>query len=141
MSIKNKLQVYSQSGCGACNKLKEVLKANNIKFKEKDVNSKYEEEFDTLAEIIGVWTTPTLVYNGNVLVNGRDFKDFESLPHVLKVFSDSPLSLDRIAFERFKTFEANTQSALEYIVETLSKLETREYKLMYRDKENNNDED
>tara|TARA_R100000951_G_scaffold10887_1_gene9151 strand:+ start:120 stop:530 length:411 start_codon:yes stop_codon:yes gene_type:complete len=135
MNTQDKLQVYTQSGCGACIKIKEVLKQNNIEYKEKDVSAVYEEEFDTLAEIIGVWTTPTLVYNGHVLVSGRDFNNYDELPHVLNVYKDLKYDSQFVHLERFKTFVANTQDALEYIVETLSKLEKREYKVMYKDKE------
>ena len=140
MSTTDKLQVYTQQGCGACTKIKEVLKQNNIKYKEKDVNGEYEEEFDSLSEIIGVWTTPTLVYNNHILVSGRDFNNYDELPHVLNVYKNLKHDSQFVHFERFKTFVANTQDALEYIVETLNKLENREYKVMYKDKKDDNED-
>ena len=45
-------------------------------------------------------------------------------------FSDAFVTLQRL-----KTFESNTQQALEYIVETLQKIENREYVLTIKNKQ------
>ena len=131
------LTVYTQSGCPACKDIKNVLNKNNITFIEKDAGEKYEKEFDNLAAIIGVWATPTLVYGSHILVSGRDFYNADELPFTLSVYDNfaNNFSDAFVTLQRLKTFESNTQQALEYIVETLQKIENREYVLTIKDKQ------
>tara|TARA_Y100001938_G_C8017106_1_gene393208 strand:+ start:636 stop:1061 length:426 start_codon:yes stop_codon:yes gene_type:complete len=129
------LTVYTQSGCPACKDIKDVLNKNNIAFIEKDAGEKYEKEFDNLAAIIGVWATPTLVYGSHILVSGRDFYNANEVPFTLDVYDNLSFNDTFVTLQRLKTFESNTQQALEYIVETLQKIENREYVLTIKDKQ------
>tara|TARA_Y100001937_G_scaffold27595_1_gene39711 strand:- start:1566 stop:1991 length:426 start_codon:yes stop_codon:yes gene_type:complete len=129
------LTVYTQSGCPACKDIKDVLNKNNITFIEKDAGEEYEKEFDNLAAIIGVWATPTLVYGSHILVSGRDFYNANEVPFTLDVYDNLSFNDTFVTLQRLKTFESNTQQALEYIVETLQKIENREYVLTIKDKQ------
>tara|TARA_Y100000004_G_C8858542_1_gene387930 strand:+ start:395 stop:823 length:429 start_codon:yes stop_codon:yes gene_type:complete len=129
------LTVYTQSGCPACKDIKDVLNKNNINFIEKDAGEEYEKEFDNLAAIIGVWATPTLVYGSHILVSGRDFYNANEVPFTLDVYDNLSFNDTFVTLQRLKTFESNTQQALEYIVETLQKIENREYVLTIKDKQ------
>ena len=88
-----------------------------------------------MAAIIGVWATPTLVYGSHILVSGRDFYNANEVPFTLDVYDNLSFNDTFVTLQRLKTFESNTQQALEYIVETLQKIENREYVLTIKDKQ------
>tara|TARA_R100001463_G_scaffold130051_1_gene189179 strand:+ start:38 stop:442 length:405 start_codon:yes stop_codon:yes gene_type:complete len=121
-TIKTKqLVVYTQKGCGFCDEAKETLKTSNVEFLEKDLE-KYGDELEDLSKVIGCFYTPTLIYGEDILVAGRDFGSAEELPFTLRAYDNMNYNKDSTILERLKTYEMNTQDALEYIIELLTEL-------------------
>ena len=85
--------LYTKDGCKWCVKVKEILKAHNISFEERECS---EEDFGILKSEMGVKTVPQLVVDGH-LIGGHDQTlvalapqfDFEKLEEVTGVVTQN----------------------------------------------------
>ena len=120
----NKIEIYTANTCGYCNKLKDALKHENIKFKEK-ITTNFQEEFQDIVNLTGLATTPTIKYEDNYFVPGRDYQNPQQLINILKNFKKPKYSDSRRVLERVKTLNFHINTAFGRLDQLLRKIETK----------------
>jgi glutaredoxin len=80
--------VYTLDGCPFCDKLKEGLTKNKIKFITKDIeNPKYGAEFDKICEFSNTETVPVMLIEKQVFVPDVSFKTIDEAVDLAKRFN------------------------------------------------------
>ena len=120
----NKIEIYTANTCGYCNKLKDALKHENIKFEEK-ITTNFQEEFQDIVNLTGLATTPTIKYEDNYFVPGRDYQNPQQLINILKNFKKPEYSDSRRVLERVKTLNFHINTAFGRLDQLLRKIETK----------------
>ena len=120
----NKIEIYTNNTCGYCKQLKEELTKNNMEFEEKSTND-FKDEFQNIANLVGIGTTPTIKYKGEYFIPGRDYGTPQQLINILKVFKSPEYSDSRRVFERVKTLNFNINTAFGRLDQLLRKIETK----------------
>jgi len=120
----NKIEIYTANTCGYCNKLKDALKHENIKFEEK-ITINFQEEFQDIVNLTGLATTPTIKYEDNYFVPGRDYQNPQQLINILKNFKKPEYSDSRRVLERVKTLNFHINTAFGRLDQLLRKIETK----------------
>ena len=119
-----KITIYAQSTCGYCNTVKEELTKNNIKFEVKLINE-VKDEWDNIASLTKLPTTPTIYYKNNYFIPGRDFANPQALVGLLKNFKESEFSLSRRNNEAIRTLNYGMSMAFNRLDQLLRKIETK----------------
>jgi len=109
--MKNKITLYTNDSCQACNTTKEILKENNIDFKEFKTKDN-REEWDKIVNLIGVQTTPTTRINDEFIIPGRDYQQPEQLVNIIKNFNNDEFSFEVKTRETLKTLTFSLTQAL-----------------------------
>jgi glutaredoxin len=134
-----KVTIYTNETCPYCKQIKESFTNEKIKFKEKDIR-KNEEDWQEIVSLTGIPTVPTILYDEEYLVAGRDYQNPEQLINILKNFKSSSYSDARKTLERMKTLNFNTHTAFVRIDQLLrqieNKLSTNEFELTIKRKQN-----
>jgi len=73
-----KIQLYTETGCGACVEAKAFLKSRRIAYEERDVRA-FPEYLRILTEDLDSCTLPTLV-RGKSIIAGFDREAYQLLP-------------------------------------------------------------
>tara|TARA_R100001594_G_scaffold17828_1_gene36030 strand:+ start:35 stop:430 length:396 start_codon:yes stop_codon:yes gene_type:complete len=120
----NKIEIYTANTCGYCNKLKDALKHENIKFEEK-ITTNFQKEFQDIVNLTGLATTPTIKYEDNYFVPGRDYQNPQQLINILKNFKKPEYSDSRRVLERVKTLNFHINTAFGRLDQLLRKIETK----------------
>tara|TARA_R110002012_G_scaffold295757_1_gene492502 strand:- start:347 stop:742 length:396 start_codon:yes stop_codon:yes gene_type:complete len=119
-----KVTIYTNETCPYCKQVKEVLTNEKIKFKEKNVR-KNETDWQEIVSLTGMPTLPTILYDEEYLVAGRDFPNPQQLVSILKNFKSSDYSDARKTLERMKTLNFNINTAFGRLDKTLKEIETK----------------
>jgi len=122
--MNKKITIYTNETCPYCKTIKEILEKENIEFVEKDV-SKFTNEWSSLSELLGIAQLPTLTFNKEYFVPGRDFFNPEHLISIIKELKGSKYGYSIRAFERIKTLSFNILSAFNQLQTVLSKIENK----------------
>ena len=120
----NKIEIYTANTCGYCNKLKDALKHENIKFEEK-ITTNFQEEFQDIVNLTGLATTPTIKYEDNYFVPGRDYQNPQQLINILKNFKKPEYSDSRRVLERVRTLNFHINTAFGRLDQLLRKIDTK----------------
>ena len=121
---KDKIVIYTNENCPYCKQIKENLTKEKIKFKEKNT-SKHEDEWREVVSLTGLPTVPTILYDEEYLVAGRDYQNPEQLIAVLQNFKSSSFSDARKTLERMKTLNFHINTAFGRIDQLLRQIETK----------------
>ena len=70
--MKKEITIYTNETCPYCKTIKEKLEEENIKFTEKDV-LKFANEWSSISELTGMPQLPTLVFDKEYYIPGRDY--------------------------------------------------------------------
>ena len=122
--MKKEITIYTNETCPYCKTIKEELEKENIKFKEK-LTSKFSNEWNTISELTGIPTLPTLVFNEEHFVPGRDFYNPEHLINIIKIYKKSKFDYSTRSFERIKTLNFNISNAFNQLQVALNKIENK----------------
>ena len=109
--------------CPYCKQIKEELTTKNIKFKEK-LNSKFPDEWQEIVNLTGMPTVPTILYDEEYLVAGRDFQNPQQLVNILQNFKSSSFDDARKTLERMKTLNFHINTAFSRLDQLLRQIET-----------------
>ena len=120
----NKIEIYTNNNCKYCQQLKDELSKNNIKFKEK-LTSDFRDEYQQIVNLTGIPTTPTIKYEGEYFVPGRDYGNPQQLINLLETFESSKYDSSRRVLERIKTLNFHMNAAFGRLDQLLRKIETK----------------
>ena len=122
--MKEKIIIYTSETCPYCKTVKETLKKENIKFTEKLI-SNFKNEWQDIGELTGIPTLPTIVFNKEYFVPGRDFFSPEHLANIIKMFKKSKYGYSIRSFERIKSLNFNMSNAFNQLQIALNKIENK----------------
>ena len=119
-----KIIIYTQDTCGYCKTIKEELTKNNIEFEER-LTSEFQDEWNNVAGLTRVATTPTVSFKNNFFLPGRDFGNPQGLINILENFKESSFSKEQQIFEMTKTLGYNIIMAFNRMDNILKQIETK----------------
>ena len=122
--MKKEITIYTNETCPYCKTIKEELEKENIKFEEKLI-TKFQNEWQDISELTGIPTLPTLVFNKEYFVPGRDFFSPEHLVGAIKTYKKSKYDYPVRSFERIKTLNFNILTAFNQLQVALNKIENK----------------
>ena len=120
----DKIEIYTASTCGYCKTLKDELTKNNIEFEEK-LTADFKDEFQDIVSLTGLSTTPTVKYEDEYFVPGRDYGNPQQLINLLETFESSKYDSSRRVLERIKTLNFHMNAAFGRLDQLLRKIETK----------------
>lgn len=87
--MSKKLVVYTMEGCPWCGEFKKILKENNIKFINRDID-KHKEEYDLFVEITSNDLIPSFMIvetddeSAQLFAPDRDYQDLNEALEIVK---------------------------------------------------------
>jgi len=120
----NKITIYTNETCPYCKQIKEELTKNKIEF-ENILTSSDTEEWQAIVNFTGMATVPTICFNGEYLVPGRDFGNADNLIKQIQNYTPSYYAKGEIALERLKTMNYNMSMAFNRTNQLLMKIEAK----------------
>ena len=120
----NKITIYTNETCPYCKSIKEELTNANIKFENK-LTTENEAEWNSIVNLTGIPTVPTIKYGDDFLVPQRDFGNPQHLINILNNESGSEYSYSRQTLERVKTLNNNINMAFNRLDQMLRKIEDK----------------
>jgi len=85
-----KVKVYSQKNCKYCDNIKETLKENEVDFENIEIDDN-RDEWNEITRILGLGMTPTIGFNDEYWVPGRDFRGPDELIKRMEYINENPL--------------------------------------------------
>ena len=120
----DKITIYTNNTCGYCKQIKEEFTEANLEFENK-ITSENESEWQEIVNLTGMGTVPTVIYNDEYFVPGRDFQNAKQLADRLKSFKTSKYNQSQRTFERVKTLNYNINVAFGRLDQLLRQIETK----------------
>tara|TARA_R100001377_G_C3088492_1_gene74962 strand:- start:73 stop:489 length:417 start_codon:yes stop_codon:yes gene_type:complete len=105
-----KVKVYTNKTCPYCKQVKEELMENNIKFEEVLVEDN-KKDWQAVVDLIGMSQLPTILFNREYLIPGRDFANEKNLVKLIQNKKPSNFSEQTQSLEKLKTLTFNIYSA------------------------------
>ena len=121
---KNKLIIYTDKNCNYCKSLTEELTKEKIEYTEKTIQEN-NEEWVKVRTLTNMPTTPTVYYNENYLVPGRDFGAPQHLISIVNDMVKVDYSTTEQILERIKTMNYHTAMGFQRIDQLLRQIETK----------------
>ena len=118
-----KITIYTNETCPYCIQVKENFTKEKIKFKEKNI-VKVEKEWREIVSLTGLPTVPTILYDEEYLVAGRDFQNPQQIVNILQNFKSSSYDDARKTLERMKTLNFHINTAFMRMDQLLRQIET-----------------
>ena len=116
--------IYTNETCPFCAQVKQELEKQNIKFLYR-LTSEYPDAWNSVVSLTGMPTVPTVVYEDNIYVPGRDFNDVQSLVNRLKSYKKSPYSELKHILEKTKSLNYNINVAFTRLDKLLKQIENK----------------
>ena len=120
----NRIIIYTNETCPYCRQIKEELTKNNIEF-EDTLTTDDLEEWQSIVNFTGMPTVPTLNFNGDYLVPGRDFSNAANLVKLIQNYKESNFTIQEITLEKLKTLHYNISTAFNRTNQILTQIETK----------------
>ena len=120
----DKITIYTNNTCGYCKQIKEEFTEANLEFENK-ITSENESEWQEIVNLTGMGTVPTVIYNDEYFVPGRDFQNAKQLADRLKSFETPKYTQLQRTFERVKTLNYNINIAFGRLDQLLRQIETK----------------
>jgi len=120
----NKITIYTNESCPHCKNIKEVLTTSKIEFDEVSISEEV-EEWQSIVDFVGMATVPTIHFEGQYLVPGRDFGNAESLVKRIESYIPSRYAVEEIALEKLKTLNHNISLAFNQTNQLLRQIEAK----------------
>ena len=123
-----KIIIYTQDTCGYCETVKDELTNNNIEFEVRLINE-FQDEWDEVASLTNLPTTPTIYYKENYFIASRDFANPNNLINILKDYKQSEFETSIQVLEKVKTMNYNIATAFSRLDQLLRTIEQKINKL------------
>ena len=121
--------IYISENCGYCGTIKDKFNEKEVEFVEKEI-SKYNNEWNEVARLTGLPSTPTIEFNGNYYIPGRDFNNPDQIVDYIKEW-DSNDEIDQLndvkLLEAFKTLTFTLNRSFSRLQQDLDQLKNQEY--------------
>jgi len=119
----SKIEIYTNETCPYCKTIKEELKKENIKFKEK-LTSEFPDEYQQIVNLTGLPTVPNIKYQDEYFLPTRDFQNPQHLINIIKSFKKSNYSQSKQTLEKLKTLGYSINMAFTRLDQLLRQIET-----------------
>ena len=120
----NKVTIYSNETCPYCKQVKEELTKNNIEF-ENILTTDDPEEWQAIVDFTGMPTVPTICFNGEYFMPGRDFNNADLLIKLIQNYTPSLYTVEEVMLEKIKTLNYNMSMAFNRTNQILTQIETK----------------
>ena len=120
----DKIEIYTSNTCGYCKQIKDELSKKNIEFEEK-LTPDFTDEYQEIVNLTGIPTVPTIKYNDEYFIPGRDFQNAQQVINLLETFKVSKYDDSRRVLERIKTLNFHINTAFSRLDQLLRKIETK----------------
>jgi glutaredoxin len=117
-----KITIYTNENCPYCKQIKEFLSEKDIEATYK-ITKDHENEWKKITNLTNMPVTPTVYYEDNYFLPGRDFYSPDHLLELLKSFSKSTFSINRRLYETIRTTNYNMNMAFSRIDQLLKQIE------------------
>ena len=124
----DKIIIYTQDTCGYCEAVKNELTKKNIEFEVRLINE-FQDEWDEVASLTNLPTTPTIYYKENYFIASRDFANPNNLINILKDYKQSEFETSIQVLEKVKTMNYNIATAFSRLDQLLRTIEQKINKL------------
>ena len=122
--ITKKTVIYTQNTCGYCKAIKDEFVKNDIEFDERLI-SEYKDEWGEVVKLTNIAATPTICFEENYFIPGRDFNNPQNLINTLNNYkSYGNVSLFEIA-EKIKTLNYNMGMAFGRLDQSIKTIEQK----------------
>ena len=119
-----KITIYTQDSCGYCKTIKEEFTKNDMKFEERFI-SECKDEWNEIVRITNIAATPTIFFEENYFVPGRDFNTPQNLITTISNYKKGgELDLFAIA-QKIKTLNYNMGMAFGRMDQLLRTIEQK----------------
>jgi glutaredoxin 3 len=119
-----KITIYTNETCPYCKQIKEELIINSIEFENVLTNDE-PDNWQAIVNLTGMPTVPTINFNGDYLVPGRDFGSAANLINLIKNYKESSFTIQEITLEKLKTLNYNMSVAFNRTNQILTKIEEK----------------
>ena len=116
--------IYTNETCPYCKQVKEELNKNGFGYKER-LSSEFKDEYQDVTNLTGLPTVPTIEYNNEYFVPGRDFGNPQHLIDILKNYKAPTQTESRITLEKIKTLNYSINMAFGRLDQLLRQIETK----------------
>ena len=122
----DKIIIYTNEQCPYCKQVKEELTKNEIEF-ENRFTKDFEDQWKNISGLTSMSTVPTIYYQDDYLVAGRDFPNPQVLVNILKNYIHLSLNFsnERQILERVKTLNYSMSMAFSRLDQLLRQIETK----------------
>ena len=120
----DKIEIYTNNTCPYCKQIKDELSKKNIEFEEK-LTPDFTDEYQEIVNLTGMPTVPTIKYNDEYFIPGRDFQNAQQVINLLETFKVSQYDDSRRILERMKTLNFHINTAFGRLDQLLRKIETK----------------
>ena len=119
-----KIIVYSNETCPYCKQVKEELTKNNIEFENRNT-VEYAKEWNNISALTGMPTVPTLFFQNEYHVPGRDFGSALVLVSKIQNYIACDFPVDTQILEKTKSLIYNMAAAFNRTNQLLVKIEEK----------------
>ncbi len=119
-----KIQIYTNKSCPYCKSIKEELIKAKIEFENKDT-LEYKDEWHEIIGLTGMPNIPTIKYNNEFFVPGRDFGNPLHLINIINNYQKCKQDYVRQTLEKVKTLNYNMGQAFQKMDQLLKQIETK----------------
>ena len=120
----DKITIYTNESCSFCKQIKEKLIDKKILFKNK-LTSEFPDEYQQIINLTGIPTVPTIKFEDEYFLPGRDFQTPDQLVNILETFKSSKYDNSKRVLERLKTLNFHMNTAFGRLDQLLRQIETK----------------
>ena len=121
-----KATIYTNENCGFCTTMKNKFKEQDVEFIEKERSDNTDEWFE-VSRLTGLPTFPTIEFNGEYYVPGRDFQNADQIINHIKNWDDNSNNVtnDIKLLEAFKTLTYTMNRSLNRLNQEIQQIKTK----------------
>ena len=141
IELKN-IVVYSNEHCPYCKTIKTEFENQEIEFENRDT-IEFKDEWDEVVKLTGIPSVPTIMYEGEYFVPGRDFNHPMGLIQNLSNYKTSSFDTQRRILEKITSLNFNFAQAINHLSNKLVSVDSKLLELqaqLNKDSELNSEE-